>query len=121
MGFKGPPFTWEGRGIKERIDRGVCNHDWWHSFPISHILHLPKLKSDHKPFLLRLQGVSYLRRFSRCFWLVERCLRNDDFHNMLKGTGEDNDDLFENSNNFRRDALIGNIFHKKRVDEEVGR
>ncbi|XP_057432516.1 uncharacterized protein LOC130725290 [Lotus japonicus] len=23
MGFKGPPFTWEGRGVKERLDRGV--------------------------------------------------------------------------------------------------
>ncbi|XP_057426589.1 uncharacterized protein LOC130720022 [Lotus japonicus] len=28
MGFKGPPFTWTWRGIKERLDRAVCVEEW---------------------------------------------------------------------------------------------
>ncbi|XP_057425711.1 uncharacterized protein LOC130719085 [Lotus japonicus] len=33
LSFKGPPFTWEGRGVKERIDWALCNADWLTSFP----------------------------------------------------------------------------------------
>ncbi|XP_057444746.1 uncharacterized protein LOC130736989 [Lotus japonicus] len=54
--FKGPPFTWEGRGVKERIDWALSNDNWLLSFPEATILHLPRLKSDHKPILIKLGG-----------------------------------------------------------------
>lgn len=50
VGFKGPPFTWEWHGVKERLDRGVSNSQWRMRFPDASILHFPTLKSDHKPF-----------------------------------------------------------------------
>jgi hypothetical protein len=25
LGFHGPRYTWEGRGIEERLDRALCN------------------------------------------------------------------------------------------------
>ncbi|XP_057432586.1 uncharacterized protein LOC130725366 [Lotus japonicus] len=55
IGFKGPPFTWEGRGVKERIDWALGNDRWVTSFPTSSVLHLPNLKSDHKPLLIRFR------------------------------------------------------------------
>lgn len=54
VGFKGPPFTWEWRDVKERLDRGVSNTAWRVLFPEASILHLPTFKSDHKPLLLSL-------------------------------------------------------------------
>lgn len=54
LGFKGPPFTWEGRGVKERIDWALGTEQWVRSVPEATIMHLPKLKSDHKPILMKL-------------------------------------------------------------------
>ncbi|KAL6214022.1 hypothetical protein ACLB2K_013460 [Fragaria x ananassa] len=57
LGFQGPRFTWfciqKGRvRIKERLDRGFANPAWSASFPLSQVMHLPKLASDHRPILL---------------------------------------------------------------------
>lgn len=38
-------------------DRGVSNVEWRLQFPEASILHLPTLKSDHKPLLLCLKNV----------------------------------------------------------------
>lgn len=72
MGFKGPPFTWEGRGVKERLDRGVCNPQWLLQFPESSILHLPQLKSD---------GLG-----SRPFRFLASWLTHEDFHKVVEST-----------------------------------
>ncbi|XP_057444010.1 uncharacterized protein LOC130736183 [Lotus japonicus] len=58
LGFIGPPFTWEGRGVKERIDWALGTDRMLASFPEPSVHHLPKMKSDHKPLLLQLDGGS---------------------------------------------------------------
>lgn len=50
--FKGPSFTWESRGIAERLDWGFCNDKWKLCFPFSFVDHLVKQKSDHCPILI---------------------------------------------------------------------
>ncbi|KAJ1377585.1 Endonuclease/exonuclease/phosphatase superfamily [Sesbania bispinosa] len=52
LGYCGPPFTWEWRGVKERLDRGVVNAAWQVQFPNSIVHHLPPLCSDHHALLL---------------------------------------------------------------------
>ncbi|KAJ1431368.1 Endonuclease/exonuclease/phosphatase superfamily [Sesbania bispinosa] len=52
LGFTGPLFTWEWRGIKERLDRGLSNATWQVLFPNTMITHLPSFCSNHKALLL---------------------------------------------------------------------
>ncbi|EEF38254.1 conserved hypothetical protein [Ricinus communis] len=54
MGFKGPKFTWERGMVYERLDKGICNVSWGLKFPESTIHHLPRIKSDHRPIMLRI-------------------------------------------------------------------
>lgn len=58
LGFTGPKFTWinkrsEGGLVLERLDRFLGNGGWISLFPDSTNYHLPRLKSDHNPILLR--------------------------------------------------------------------
>lgn len=57
LGFCEPKFTWNNNrhgwgNIKERLDRGVANHQWTTLFPNATIRHLPTLTSDHASILL---------------------------------------------------------------------
>ncbi|CAN1255306.1 hypothetical protein LINPERPRIM_LOCUS8934, partial [Linum perenne] len=61
MGFSGPKFTWFRKNLKERLDRSMCNADWMTLFPEA--THLERLKSDHRPILVRtLHSDRYDRR-----------------------------------------------------------
>ena len=55
LGLKGPPFTWEWHGVRERLDRAVGNMNWRLRFSEASVVHLPALKSDHMPILLKTQ------------------------------------------------------------------
>ncbi|XP_057451938.1 uncharacterized protein LOC130743727 [Lotus japonicus] len=120
MGFKGPPFTWEGRGVKERIDRGVCNPQWLHTFPESVVLHLPQLKSDHKPLLLAVSGIVDHRAFSRPFRFQAGWLTHEDFPRLMADSWDPGEDWVSNVDKFRNaavtwnDDVFGQIFHRKR-------
>lgn len=50
------------REVFERLDKAICN-DAWSLSPLSKVLHLPKLKSDHRPLLLLL--MPNVQSFSR--------------------------------------------------------
>lgn len=56
LGFKGSPFTWEARGVWDRLDQAVGNLGWSLLFPEASLVHLPALKSDHKRILLKLSA-----------------------------------------------------------------
>lgn len=56
LGFSGSPFTWSNMRvgtscIKERLDMGLCNQQFLHRFPDTLVLHLPRVRSDHHPYL----------------------------------------------------------------------
>lgn len=58
LGFLGQWFTWErGRlvdnNIRERLDRGVANSEWWERFPKYLVKHLPHGFLDHCPVFIR--------------------------------------------------------------------
>lgn len=54
LGYQSADFTWSNGRVKERLDRGFCNSDWRLLFPEAKVIHLPKLKSDHCPFLVKV-------------------------------------------------------------------
>ncbi|CAN1120776.1 LINE-1 retrotransposable element ORF2 protein [Linum perenne] len=51
--FTGPKFTWARNNVYARLDRALVNSAWLRCCPDSTISHLHKLKSDHRPILLR--------------------------------------------------------------------
>ncbi|KAG8472191.1 hypothetical protein CXB51_036355 [Gossypium anomalum] len=53
LGFQGPPFTWHRGFLSERLDKAVGNDSWVEAFPNCLITHLPRIKSDHRPLLMK--------------------------------------------------------------------
>ncbi|CAN1128363.1 hypothetical protein LINPERHAP2_LOCUS4585, partial [Linum perenne] len=51
--FQGPRFTWARNNVLVRLDKTLVNGAWMSCFPESSVLHLHKLKSDHRPIILR--------------------------------------------------------------------
>ncbi|CAL2271911.1 unnamed protein product [Prunus armeniaca] len=56
LGFSGPKFTWTNKRIFERLDRSICNIQWRGLFLDAHVIHLPRMKSDHTPIKICLQS-----------------------------------------------------------------
>lgn len=54
LGFRGLDFTWQRRGVFERLDRVVRNIAWGQTFPKCLVTNLVRLKFDHKPLLVNL-------------------------------------------------------------------
>lgn len=53
LGYMGPSFTWQRARIEERLDRALENDYWISAFPQSLVSFLSRVKSDHRPILLR--------------------------------------------------------------------
>ncbi|KAA3479140.1 Retrovirus-related Pol polyprotein LINE-1 [Gossypium australe] len=51
--FIGPHYTWQRANTSERLDRALANDDWISVFPHSLVYHLPRIKSDHRPIILK--------------------------------------------------------------------
>ncbi|KAA3489594.1 reverse transcriptase [Gossypium australe] len=53
LGYIGPSFTWQRGSTAERLDRALANDAWFSDYPHSLVYHLPRIKSDHRPILLK--------------------------------------------------------------------
>ncbi|KAG8473137.1 hypothetical protein CXB51_035140 [Gossypium anomalum] len=53
LGFIGPSFTWQRGNTHERIDRALANDPWISTFSYTLVYHLPHIKSDHRPILIK--------------------------------------------------------------------
>lgn len=53
LGFQGNKFTWKRGSLYQRLDRVLCNFEWQTDFMDASVKHLPRIKSDHSPLLLR--------------------------------------------------------------------
>ncbi|PKI61172.1 hypothetical protein CRG98_018403 [Punica granatum] len=59
LGFTGNPFTWRNKrvglaSVKQRLDRAIANNEWRTTFPRAGVFHLPQIRFDHNPILLKL-------------------------------------------------------------------
>ncbi|CAN1289100.1 hypothetical protein LINPERPRIM_LOCUS20114 [Linum perenne] len=59
-GFVGPKFTWFRQNLRERLDRCLGNAKWSILFPDAVTYHLERLKSDHRPLLVRTNKAASL-------------------------------------------------------------
>ncbi|MBA0735220.1 hypothetical protein Gogos_019084 [Gossypium gossypioides] len=53
LGFISPSFTWQRANTSKILDRALANDSWILAFPQCIASHLPMIKSDHRPILLR--------------------------------------------------------------------
>ena len=61
LGFRGEKYTWKGkrsRGlVLERLDRAEANNNWFASNPGTQVQHLHSHASDHKPIIVKPNGI----------------------------------------------------------------
>lgn len=98
---------------------GVCNPHWWHKFPESVVVHLPQLKSYHKPLLIVVSGLVNQRQYVRPFRFLASWLTHEDFPKVVEHAWKERDDWISSSSDFREEAttwnneIFGNIFRRK--------
>ncbi|KAJ1413531.1 Ribonuclease H-like superfamily [Sesbania bispinosa] len=89
-------------------------------FAEASIVHLPSLKSDHKPILLRLHGGGYSVRSNRPFRFLAPWLADASFKNVVEEAWQVEGNWNYKVRNFQDKVLkwnsnhYGNIFHRKR-------
>lgn len=119
VGFKGPMFTWEWRGVKERLDMGVSNLAWRLAFPDASITHLAALKSDHKPLLLSLCTDQMVQTGNKPFRFMSAWLADPTFKPIVQQAWQGEEDWNHAVQKFQRGvkewnvSCFGNIFHRK--------
>ncbi|CAL1356637.1 unnamed protein product [Linum trigynum] len=88
LGYTGPRFTWfkGGSGVKERLDRGLCNLAWHHKFPQTHVSHLIKMRSDHRPILICNKTIPTKSKLVRRFQFLAPWLSHDEFLPFLSSS-----------------------------------
>ncbi|XP_060202677.1 uncharacterized protein LOC132631093 [Lycium barbarum] len=87
MGYVGCNFTWcnersHDQIIWKRLDMVVVNDNWNGLFPITEVLHLPRVSSDHCPILISYgnQNENHIKYFRFLnFWVDQ-----DDFLEVVK-------------------------------------
>ncbi|KAJ1377672.1 Endonuclease/exonuclease/phosphatase superfamily [Sesbania bispinosa] len=103
-------------GFRERLDRGVCNSLWRFRFQITH---LPSLKSDHHPILMRLNLDSHHFPVQRPFRFLASWMSHSSFVNLVKDIWDTNNHWSLACSEFQLQAsrwnreVFGNIFYRK--------
>ncbi|XP_039003534.1 uncharacterized protein LOC120130342 [Hibiscus syriacus] len=116
MGFSGPKFTWKRRTLSQRLDRCICNAEWYHYFENSDVFHLQKLGSDHRPILLKF-GEQQEASHNRPFRYIDAWSDHQDFQNLLMNSWKNDRDLYENILEFQAQSTKWN----KEVFGHIGR
>ncbi|KAL4354245.1 hypothetical protein GQ457_06G016820 [Hibiscus cannabinus] len=83
LGSNGPPFTWFKGQCAVRLDRALSNALWLSSFPTASILHLLRMKSDHRPIMLSIQQAPIIPSKRQFRYLAGWSLHSD-FQRLLQ-------------------------------------
>ncbi|CAN1178327.1 LINE-1 retrotransposable element ORF2 protein [Linum perenne] len=123
--FHGPKFTWARNNVLVRLDRALVKDRWLTLFPESRVLHLHKLKSDHRPILLRPNNQVY-SPYTKPFRFLSAWLTHPSFKFVLRRKWSRRADLPLALNNLTINLrhwnkfVFGNIFRRKRrLTEEL--
>lgn len=58
VGYEGIPFTWQWRGVKQRLDRVLLNHSCIYIFRDIRVSHGARLCLDHRPIICHFNAIS---------------------------------------------------------------
>lgn len=82
-GFQGCLFTWQGGGLKQRLERLLCNLQWRLRFEEAVVFHIPHFKSDHRALLIKLKKRSNQNKRRRPFRFMAAWLTHANFGQFL--------------------------------------
>lgn len=127
-GFQGSPFTWQGGGLLQRLDRLLVNLQWRIRFEEAVVFHLPHFKSDHRAILVRLIRSERRNKRRRPFRFMAAWLTHADFGNFIKNNWRPNlswnnqiDSLQAGLRQWNRE-VFGDVFkRKKRLMKRLNR
>ncbi|KAH1074841.1 hypothetical protein J1N35_027169 [Gossypium stocksii] len=94
LGFQEPPFTWHRGFLSERLDRAVGNDAWVEAFPYCTITHPLRIKSDHRPLLMKFCGDDN-RILNQPFRFLAGWLHHENFPDFVKNNWNFNGNLQE--------------------------
>ncbi|CAN1146936.1 hypothetical protein LINPERHAP2_LOCUS15567 [Linum perenne] len=123
MGFTGPKFTWFRRKLKERLDRCLANTDWVNLFSDSSTVHLERIKSYHRPLLIRTSNNARYISGPRPFRFNAAWFGHDNFSDFLDQSWKRGRDLCLSLQDFQDSCItwnkdvFGHIFKRKRLLE----
>ncbi|KAK8609734.1 hypothetical protein V6N13_093149 [Hibiscus sabdariffa] len=107
LGFQGPRYTWKHGTLHQRLDRCLGNDEWWTMWSNSHVLHLGRLGSDHRPILLLTESLGAVKR-SSSFKYLAAWQSHGGFEEMLTGNWKSDLSIVENIANFQTAACRWN-------------
>ncbi|XP_062008585.1 uncharacterized protein LOC133725376 [Rosa rugosa] len=84
LGFFGSSYTWQGGGVKCRLDRVAASASWVDLFPAVRVSHLDPIHGDHIPIFLSCGGALPLRTRSRRFRLESFWVQHADCHQVVE-------------------------------------
>ncbi|CAN1156560.1 hypothetical protein LINPERHAP2_LOCUS21015 [Linum perenne] len=112
-------FTWSTNNVLVRLHRALVDTQWLNHFPESILLHLHKLKSDHRPIILRSHNQLY-SPFSKPFRFLSAWLTHASFKHVLNNKWRIGVDLPIALSELTVDLyywnkfVFGNIFRRKK-------
>ena len=84
LGYSGAKFTWCRGTVAKRLDRVLCNAQWFDYFVNAYVKVLPKIKSDHSPLLIHFDRDSNQHGRDRPFRFLASGVLDDRFKNFVK-------------------------------------
>ncbi|KAK4271486.1 hypothetical protein QN277_020176 [Acacia crassicarpa] len=117
--IQGEKFTWERKGLKERLDWVFSNINWINCFSNFIVRHELKFKSDHRVVVVNSNPSSHRRNFRKNFSYQIAWALEDDFKDVTKEAWNDKNWL-DGLQSFQKVALdwndnrIGNFTKNKR-------
>ncbi|KAE8695369.1 hypothetical protein F3Y22_tig00110718pilonHSYRG00104 [Hibiscus syriacus] len=116
--FRGPKFTWRRCNLFKLLDRYLMNRFWADVFPVTMVLHLDRVSSDHCPLLLKAQSTTRVQG-NRPFRFIAALQDHPQFKNFLLETWNNELDVLTNINSFQIKAIDWNLkdMLKKELEE----
>ena len=98
LGCSGPGHTWFRGNSPEtfksaRLDRGLVNEDWRTRFPEGAVRNIPKVKSDHCPILISVNGFAPLPRSLAPFRFQAAWMNHEKFEEFVMTNWKNNEPL----------------------------
>ncbi|CAN1120865.1 Transposon TX1 uncharacterized 149 kDa protein [Linum perenne] len=123
--FSGPKFTWSRNNVSARLDRAFVNSTLIQTCPDSSVSHLHRVKSDHRPILLK-PLVQVFSPNVKPFRFIAAWLSRASFNVVLSNKWNAGSDLPKALADINDDLrtwnkrVFGNIaYRKKRLTEEL--
>ena len=104
--FNGPRFTWARGSLSKRLDRALSNKDWILKFENYSVTNLPRVKSDHRPVLVRFERNDREVGSIKPFRFLAAWMTDNRFGNFLQDNWQGNMPYAQAASNFTSKVAV---------------